>query len=140
MAGRSGCAPLTAFGEFRHNGVVPTLNDIKYTMNSLCSTAILAGLALAAASSQAWSADGNADSGKKKTQMCAGCHGIEGFRTAYPDVYTVPKLGGQNPGYIVSALKAYKSGDRLHPTMRGIAASLSEQDMADLAAYYSAAN
>jgi cytochrome c553 len=81
-------------------------------------------------------ADGNAEAGKKKTQMCAGCHGIEGFRTAYPDVFTVPKLGGQSPAYIVSALKAYKSGDRSHPSMRAIAGSLSDQDMADLAAYY----
>ncbi len=83
-------------------------------------------------------ADGNADAGKKKTQMCEGCHGIPGFRTAYPEVYMVPKLGGQSANYIVAALKAYKAGDRLHPSMRAIAGSLSEQDMADLAAYYSA--
>jgi cytochrome c553 len=101
-------------------------------------TATLAGVAMAA-TSLAVAAEGNADAGQKKTQMCAGCHGIEGFRTAYPEVYTVPKIGGQNAGYIVAALKAYKAGDRSHPTMRGIAAQLSEQDMADLAAYYSAA-
>ena len=82
-------------------------------------------------------AQGNAEAGKNKTAMCAGCHGIPGFRTAYPETYHVPKLGGQNAGYIVSALKAYKSGDRQHPSMKAIAASLSEQDMADLAAYYS---
>ena len=87
----------------------------------------------------AHAADRNAEAGKKKTEMCAGCHGIAGFRTAFPEVYSVPKLGGQNPGYIVSALKAYKSGDRIHPSMRAIAGSLTEQDMADLAAYYSAA-
>jgi len=81
-------------------------------------------------------ADGNANTGKKKTQMCAGCHGIEGFRTAYPEVYKVPKLGGQSANYIVAALKAYKAGDRSHPSMRAIAGSLSDQDMADLAAYY----
>ena len=83
-------------------------------------------------------AEGDAGAGKNKTAMCAGCHGIAGFRTAYPETYRVPKLGGQNPGYIVSALKAYKAGDRKHPTMRAIAASLTEKDMADLAAYYSA--
>ncbi len=82
-------------------------------------------------------AQGDAAAGKNKTAMCAGCHGIAGFRTAYPETYHVPKLGGQNAGYIVSALKAYKAGDRQHPTMKAIAASLSEQDMADLAAYYS---
>ncbi|HVY07948.1 MAG TPA: cytochrome c [Burkholderiales bacterium] len=83
-------------------------------------------------------AEGDAAAGKNKTQMCAGCHGIAGFRTAYPETYHVPKLGGQNAGYIVSALKAYKAGDRTHPSMKAIAATLSEQDMADLAAYYSA--
>ena len=82
-------------------------------------------------------AEGDAAAGKAKNAMCAGCHGIAGFRTAYPETYHVPKIGGQNAGYIVSALKAYKSGDRQHPTMKAIAASLTDQDMADLAAYYS---
>ena len=82
-------------------------------------------------------AQGDAAAGKQKTAMCAGCHGIAGFRTAYPETYRVPKLGGQNAGYLVSALKAYKAGERQHPTMKAIAAGLSEQDMADLAAYYS---
>jgi cytochrome c553 len=81
-------------------------------------------------------AEGDPVAGKNKTTMCAGCHGIAGFRAAYPETYGVPKLGGQNPGYIVSALKAYKSGERNHGTMKAIAASLTEQDMADLAAYY----
>ena len=83
-------------------------------------------------------AEGDSAAGKNKTAMCSGCHGIAGFRTAYPETYHVPKLGGQNAGYIVNALKAYKSGDRNHPTMSAIAASLTEKDMADLAAYYSA--
>ena len=81
-------------------------------------------------------AQGDAAAGKNKTAMCAGCHGIAGFRTAYPETYHVPMLGGQNAGYIVNALKAYKAGERQHPSMKAIAASLSEQDMADLAAYY----
>ena len=68
--------------------------------------------------------------------MCIGCHGIPGYKTAFPSVYHVPKIAGQQPAYIISALKAYKSGDRSHPSMRGIAASLTDQDMADLAAYY----
>jgi cytochrome c553 len=79
---------------------------------------------------------GDAEAGRKKIAMCEGCHGIPGYRTAYPDVYQVPKLGGQMPAYLVKALQAYKSGERSHPSMRGIAASLSEQDMADIAAYY----
>ncbi|HEV8647703.1 MAG TPA: c-type cytochrome [Burkholderiales bacterium] len=81
-------------------------------------------------------AEGDPAAGKNKTAMCAGCHGIPGFRTAYPETYQVPKIGGQNPGYIVAALKAYKAGERNHPTMKAIASSLTEQDMADLAAYY----
>jgi len=78
------------------------------------------------------------DAHRNKTAMCIGCHGIPGYRTAFPEVYHVPKIAGQQPGYIISALKAYKSGERSHPSMRGVAASLSEQDMADLAAYYGA--
>lgn len=100
-------------------------------------TPITAGLfAALAAMSLPLHAEGDAAAGKGKTAMCAGCHGIAGFRTAYPETYHVPKLGGQNAAYIVSALKAYKSGERSHPTMKAIAASLSDQDMADLAAYY----
>lgn len=74
--------------------------------------------------------------GKTKTSMCAGCHGIPGWRTAYPSVYSVPKLGGQHADYLVAALKAYQSGERSHPSMDGIVGSLSEQDIDDLAAYY----
>ena len=80
---------------------------------------------------------GNAAAGKEKTFMCMGCHGIEGYRTAYPEVYPVPKIGGQQAAYIVNALNEYKSGARWHPSMRAVAGSLSEQDMADLAAYFS---
>jgi cytochrome c553 len=68
--------------------------------------------------------------------MCIGCHGIPGYKTAFPDVYHVPKIAGQQPGYLINALKAYKSGERSHPSMRGIAASLSEEDMKQLADYY----
>lgn len=81
-------------------------------------------------------AAGDPKAGQLKNSMCAGCHGIPGWRTAYPSVYSVPKLGGQHSDYIVTALKSYKSGEREHPSMDGIAASLSEQDMEDLAAYY----
>jgi len=80
---------------------------------------------------------GNPMAGYQKTAMCSGCHGIEGWRTAFPEVYKVPKIGGQHSAYIVKALQEYKSGERTHPSMRAIAGSLSDQDMADLAAYYS---
>jgi cytochrome c553 len=82
-------------------------------------------------------AHGNPVAGKQKRSMCEGCHGIPMYRTAYPDVYSVPKLGGQHAAYIVKALHEYQSKQRSHPSMLAIAASLTEQDMADLAAYYS---
>lgn len=96
---------------------------------------IMAGALFALASAPV-AAQGDPGAGKQKNAMCAGCHGIAGFRTAYPEVYSVPKLGGQSEVYLVNALKAYKAGDRSHPSMVAIAGSLSEQDMADLAAYY----
>jgi cytochrome c553 len=74
-----------------------------------------------------------------KVSMCIGCHGIPGYKTAYPEVYHVPKIGGQNPVYIANALKAYRTGERWHPSMRGIAASLSDKDIEDIAAYYGGA-
>lgn len=83
-------------------------------------------------------AEGSAAAGKQKDSMCQGCHGIPDYRTAFPAVYSVPKIGGQHAAYIVKALQAYKSGERAHPSMKAIAASLSDQDMADLAAFYSA--
>ncbi len=79
---------------------------------------------------------GTAERGREKVQMCQGCHGVPGFRTAFPEVYSVPRLAGQHPEYIVKALQEYKSGERTHPSMNGIAAALSDQDMADVAAYY----
>jgi len=102
---------------------------MKTTTMTLCA-AVLMALAMSA------QAAGDPKAGQLKTSMCAGCHGIEGWRTAYPTVYSVPKLGGQHADYIVAALQAYKSGERSHPSMRGIAGSLSDQDMEDLAANY----
>jgi cytochrome c553 len=81
-------------------------------------------------------AAGDPAAGKEKNQMCIGCHGIEGYRTSFPTVYQVPRLGGQHAEYIVKALEAYKTGARNHPSMKGIAATLSTKDMEDLAAYY----
>jgi cytochrome c553 len=72
-----------------------------------------------------------------KVEMCIGCHGIPGYKATFPEVFPVPMIGGQSAKYIESALQAYKKGDRKHPSMRGIAGSLSDQDIADVAAYYS---
>ncbi len=92
--------------------------------------------ALACALSLSAQAGGDPVKGREKTSMCAGCHGIPGWRTAYPETYHVPKLGGQHEEYIVAALKQYQTGERNHPSMMAIAASLSEEDMQNLAAYY----
>ena len=73
-----------------------------------------------------------------KVAMCIGCHGIKGYQASFPEVYRVPMISGQSAKYIVSALVAYKAGDRKHPTMRGIAVTLSEQDMKDIADLYAA--
>jgi cytochrome c553 len=98
---------------------------------NLCRVVVM--LAAVAATQQAWAEGGSA---AQKKQMCEGCHGIPDYRTAFPDVYNVPKLGGQGAAYIAKALHDYKSGARKHPTMIGIAASLSDQEINDLAAYY----
>jgi len=81
-------------------------------------------------------AQGNAGAAKAKNSMCIGCHGIPMYKTAFPEVYSVPMIAGQTPDYIVKALQAYRAGERSHPSMQGVAKSLSDQDMADLAAYY----
>ncbi len=95
-------------------------------------------VALVAAFPMIASAQGNADAAKTKVAMCVGCHGIPGYKASFPAVYSVPRIGGQTPKYIENALLAYRKGDRSHPTMRAIAGSLSDQDIADLAAYYGA--
>jgi cytochrome c553 len=79
---------------------------------------------------------GDPAKGREKTRMCEGCHGIEGWRIAFPEVYHVPKLGGQHAKYIAAALHEYKNGDRSNPSMRAIAGSLTDEDIANLAAYY----
>lgn len=79
---------------------------------------------------------GNAKAAENKVGMCIGCHGIPGYKATFPEVYRVPKIGGQTAKYIEATLRAYQKGDRNHPTMRGIAQGLSEQDIADVAAYY----
>ena len=91
----------------------------------------------ATAVAQAPAPAGDAAAGSQKIEMCVGCHGIVGWRTAFPEVYKVPKIGGQHEAYIVKALQAYRAGERSHPSMKAIAATLSDKDIADLAAYYS---
>lgn len=80
-------------------------------------------------------AEGDAEQGKVIAYTCLGCHGIPGYRNQYPS-YRVPKLGGQHETYITIALRAYRSGERSHPTMRANASTLSDQDIEDIAAYF----
>ncbi len=96
----------------------------------------LGSLAVATAFGQQAQLKGDAQRGRTVAYTCLGCHGIEGYRNAYPD-YAVPRLRGQSEQYIISALHDYKSGQRDHPTMRLQASSLSDQDIADVAAYFS---
>ena len=99
--------------------------------------AVLVTVFLAAAgAAQAAVVVGNPKAAACKIEMCIGCHGIPGYKASFPEVYRVPMIGGQSAKYIESALHAYKKGERKHPSMRGIAASLSDQDIADVAAYY----
>jgi cytochrome c553 len=93
-------------------------------------------LALAAAFGGVAAQAQDVKAGEKKIAMCIGCHGIVGYQASFPEIHKVPMIAGQNAKYIVSALQAYAKGERKHPTMGGIAASLSEQDMGDIAAFY----
>lgn len=108
--------------------------SLKYTVSLLT-------LASCAIAGQAGAADaapvGNVQNARDKVSMCIGCHGIEGYKATFPELYHVPMIAGQNAKYIETALNEYKKGARSHPTMDAIAGSLSDQDIADLAAYYS---
>jgi cytochrome c553 len=96
--------------------------------------ALLTLAGAAAVSVGAWAQ--SAPAGEKKAAMCIGCHGIPGYQASFPEIYKVPMIAGQNAKYIVSALTQYKKGERKHPSMRAIATTLTDQDMADLAAFY----
>ncbi|MEJ2769148.1 c-type cytochrome [Mycetohabitans sp. B46] len=101
---------------------------------------VMAAIAVLAGSAGTAVADvvGNARAAQGKVAMCIGCHGIPGYRAAFPQVYKVPMLGGQNAKYLENALQGYKKGSRKFAPMEAIAKSLTDQDIADLAAYYAA--
>ena len=104
-------------------------------MNKVLSF-LIATVALGVSMSAARAQDAKA--GEKKAAMCIGCHGIPGYQASFPEIHKVPMISGQGAKYIVASLAAYKKGERKHPTMKAISASLSEQDMADLGAFYAA--
>ena len=106
-------------------------------MSTFAAGFALAGaLACAQGSGEAPVLKGDAVHGKAISYTCLGCHGVDGYRNAYPN-YSVPKLVGQHPEYLIAALQEYKGDQRSHLTMHSQASELSDQDMADIAAYFS---
>ncbi len=79
---------------------------------------------------------GNPANGRVLVYTCQGCHGITGYKNAYPS-FRVPKIGGQSAQYLTQALTEYRQGKRKHPTMQAQAQSFSDQDIADIAAFLS---
>ena len=96
--------------------------------------ALLLALALAGTAPVATAQD--AAAGQKKAAMCIGCHGIPGYQASFPEVHRVPMIAGQSAKYIAASLNAYRKGERRHPSMRGLAGSLTDADIADLSAFY----
>jgi cytochrome c553 len=104
-------------------------------MRNLIFSALLLTSATLLTTAQIANASGDVETGKVKAYTCTGCHGIPGYKNVYP-TYKVPKIGGQNYEYLVIALKAYKAGERDHPTMALQAQALSDQDIEDISAYF----
>jgi cytochrome c553 len=116
-----------------------------FTLSVACATPLAMAQASAPAAPAAVrpaaakaAAPAGAKSIEAKVAMCIGCHGIKGYQASFPEIHKVPMISGQSAKYIAAALNAYKTGDRKHPTMRGIADSLSDQDITDISAYYEA--
>jgi len=108
-------------------------------MSTRLSIAILAALAAAFGTAHAQDQKSSAGASAAKdvnVAMCTGCHGLPGYKTAFPSVYHVPRIGGQQRAYLEAALKAYRAGERSHPSMRGIAGGLTDEQIAGYAAYY----
>lgn len=112
---------------------------MKQPLTSLLKT-VVASATVALSFGAAAQVTGDVKAGESKAAMCIGCHGIPGYQNSFPEIHKVPKISGQTDKYIAAALVAYQKGERKHPSMRGIAGSLSEQDIADLAAFYAAHN
>ena len=107
-----------------------------FALSVACATGLAQAQTAPAAAAKTAAAPASPKSLEAKIEMCVGCHGIPGYQASFPEVHRVPMIAGQGAKYIAAALNAYKTGDRKHPTMRGIAESLSEQDIADISGYY----
>ena len=110
--------------------------DCLFKMNAKLSFVLAFAAACVTTATVAQELKGDAQAGSTKIAMCIGCHGIKGYQASFPEVYKVPMISGQGAKYIASSLNAYKSGERKHPTMKGISQSLTDQDIADISAYY----
>ena len=97
---------------------------------------VLAAAAASAAYAQQPAAVGDAKAAEPHISMCAGCHSIPGYQSSFPRVHRVPKIAGQSAGYIEAALRGYAKGERSHPTMNGVAKTLTDKQITDIAAYY----
>jgi cytochrome c553 len=107
---------------------------------ALVSTAVAAQAPAAGAPGALGVPKGDPAAGRQKAMaICSGCHGVPGTKAAFPEVYHVPKIGGQNEAYLVAALKAYRAGERYSPTMKALATALTEKEVRDIAAYYAQA-
>lgn len=115
-------------GSSYNRGLLSFTREFEMRLISLIPAALLLSGSLQAA-------EGDPEAGAIKGYTCTGCHGIPGYNNVYP-TYKVPKLGGQNFEYLVSALHAYRDGERKHATMQNQARSLSEQDILDISAYF----
>ena len=104
-------------------------------MRNLLTPALIVAAACSLMFSAPVQAEGDVEAGNIKAYTCTGCHGIPGYKNVYP-TYHVPKIGGQNYAYLVAALKAYRAGERKHATMEDQAASLSDEDIKDISAYF----
>jgi cytochrome c553 len=103
--------------------------------SALLAAIVFGSFAATTVSAQDQTQPGDIHRGKALSYTCLGCHGVDGYKNAYPN-YSVPKLEGQNPEYISAALHGYQSGDRSHITMHAQSETLSNQDIADIAAYF----
>lgn len=112
---------------------VDVSREIPATVKFLGAT--LAGAMLAMTLSLPAHADGDPEQGRRSAETCLGCHGIEDYKNVYP-TFPVPRLCGQNAQYLSDALRAYTAGDRTHGTMHAQAATLSEGEIQDIAAYF----
>lgn len=101
----------------------------------LVAAAVYLGVAGVSAMAQEPALQGNPQKGKQLSYTCLGCHGVDGYKNAYPN-YSVPELEGQHPEYLAAALKEYRDGDRAHLTMHSQASTLTDQDITDIVAYF----